>query len=943
MSKINDQLHLNDPEKRNYPIKLGRYSLLKSIAKGGMGEIFLAKDPICKRQVALKILTPVEKKEERLKALFCKEVEIAAQLSHPCIMPIFEFVDDGNNVYYTMPYLEGYTLKKIIIASKLSSSIFKSAIITNSISSSVRLFLQICKAVEYTHNRGYLHRDLKPENIMIGNFSDVTILDWGLAVEIADFKSVNTKGGIPNQKKGEPTTQKKTNPAGTRAYQAPEIAFGMPATVQSDIYSLGSILYYMLTYELPVNERPKKYSEWRKKLLKNGLEIVCNPHDRAPQKDISRALSKITMKCLTPILSERYKNIAELVIDIDKYLEGAPEWIATQSYRLNVPSDWEFHESILMTKQMAISRYAGVMEWISLILTREKYSENIQISFSISVQEKCNGIGIILCIPTNNGRESLSKGYLIWIGSKSNPGAKLLRDNTEVKNVNNVFLEPNKASNITLEKLENTITLFIDNEKKLTYTCYLPIVGGHFAVAAKDFYFKVSPIQLSVGSHNVMVKCLSIPDAFLLNQDYDQALIHYRRISNSFKGRSEGRDAIFRAGLALIEKALKTNNQTLLVEAHKEFEILDKTPGEPLSYLGKSLICKAEGSIDEELKYLEIGVRKFPKHPLRLTLDEHIIFRLQETAQTNRIGGYQFALLVLQHIPKALMLNETKKLLRNLTTSWETLPFMHYIPSFKTDYEENFFQATLIAFWLSKPNIIYEQTQLIKESYIHKDLLYQNCILALYQLDYTELIRFIIEKDTPSMECKAFKSTILECISGMNLKKKINNTEGNFPLLLNILLSKYLNIANGMELRDATKNRSKLDFFYIWSSLISNQEFNENIFNEKAIFDPSSIYFVLYGCYLAKKMGISKARDHLNLNSELPFPRSPAFLSCFLNNPSILTSKWFEQAFLWEKIQLLKQISLFKMCINDKKGAIEAEGLVSIEIKAHKIPFMYGE
>src|SRR3990172_2439837 len=113
-----------------------------------------------------------------------------------------------------------------------------------------------------------------------------------------------------------------------------------------------------------------------------------------------------------------------------------------------------------------------------------------------------------------------------------------------------------------------------------------------------------------------MVGCLAVPNAFLSHKLYDVALQEYRRIGSSFPGRMEGREALFRAGLTLIEKARAEENDQLYHLALKEFEKLYRTPGAPLEYLGKSLVYEALGDSEEDSKCLELALRKFPKHPL---------------------------------------------------------------------------------------------------------------------------------------------------------------------------------------------------------------------------------------------------------------------------------------------------------------------------------------
>ncbi|MCB1116412.1 MAG: protein kinase, partial [Chlamydiia bacterium] len=726
------------PPKYSFPFQLGRYRLLDLIGVGGMGEVFLAEDPVCGRTVALKRICPKRKMKASARHRFIKEVRIAAKLNHPSIIPIYELIDE-EDLYYTMPYLEGQTLKEIIVATRKAHETGQPLhAMGGSIPSLMLAFLSICQGMQHTHEKGFIHRDLKPENIIIGKFNEVTILDWGVATEI--YK-VEEEEGV------ETTSPGKTNPrggAGTIEYMAPERAYAEPASIQTDIYSLGIILFYMLTLHTPYR-RPSTIKEWRDKLNQQGREPPVDPQKVAPHREITEQLSHITLKCLHPSLKKRYQTVREIVKDLERYIQGRPEWIQAEQFDIHKPNQWAFQESIILTKQMAISRYAGMMEWYLLMLSKESYSGNIQVQAQVRTLKENRGLGFLMCVPNNSGRNGLEKGYLFWLGSKESPGFKLFRDNVEIIRVDDLFLKPEETYKVALEKQDNVMRLLINDEVKLTYTSHVPIVGGHFGLLSKDAEFEISPISLSIGSQTVLVNCLSIPDAFLLNRDYQNALVEYRRIAHSFKGRPEGREAIFRAGFTLIEmgKKDKGKKKKHFADALDEFERLCKTPGAPIEYLGKSLVYLAENNLEEEIKCLELAARKFPKHPLRYVLDEHILFRLHETAQKDRIGAYAYTLLTLRHIPSIHHLTETERLRKNLHMSMEPLPFIHEIKGL-TEEEETLSLSILLSFWLAKPGSLYELIQAIPEKYPHRLKLLENGLLALFALGYPKLIDFII-------------------------------------------------------------------------------------------------------------------------------------------------------------------------------------------------------
>ncbi|MCB1106721.1 MAG: protein kinase [Chlamydiia bacterium] len=911
-----------------YPFQIGRYKILKMIGSGGMGEVFLADDPVCGRQVALKRIREGQKKKKRARIRFKKEVRIAAQLSHPAIIPIYDLHDEEEELYYTMPYIQGETLRMILIKTRIGNENgLPPHVLGGSIPSLMLAFLNICQAVEHTHSKGFLHRDLKPENIIVGEFNEVTILDWGLATE--SLHPEEEEEG--EEEEGEPHQSNVRAAAGTIDYMAPERAFRQPATLKTDIYSLGVILYFMLTLGVPFN-RPREVKEWRRKLRSDGFEKWVDPQEVAPYRDITQQLTKICLKSLHPVPEKRYGSVREMIADVQHYLQGHPDWIPMQLLDINVADHWEFQESVILTKQMAISRFAGVTEWVLLMLSKESYSGNIRVQASIRPLEKCGGIGIMMCVPENSRRKSLETGYLVWIGPKENPGCKLYRDNVEVNRTENVFIEKEKSYNIAVERQDNTIRLFINDEQKLVYISHTPLVGGHFGIVSKDVEFEISPIQLSSGSQNVFVNCLSVPDAFLLNKDYSRALTEYRHIASSFKGRPEGREAIFRAGYTLIVQGKNETSKEhrYFQKALDEFEKLHHTPGAPIEYLGKALVYQAENNLEEEIKCLELAVRKFPKHPLRYVLDEHILFRLHETAQKDRIGAYAYTLLTLRHIPQLFKMKETETLTKNLKVSWEDLPFMTYPSNLSEDGEESLQLSIQLSFWLARPNILYELVQAIPKEYKHRQFLLQNGLLALFELRYPKLIDFVLnikykEETLPSLK-DPFKIAIDETLSLSQKLDALCSKESD--KVLSSLFRSALTPKESVALLPYFQKEPQFEIEHTWALLLNGKKKEANTLLEgKPTDDPSSMYFMLKGCYLALTKGEKEALNHYDSLIKTPFPRTPTLLGHYLKGHLSEKGPWIRQAFLFEKVELFRHLTLYYTCLGDSDKVSHYERL----------------
>ena len=202
-----------------------RYRLERELGRGGMATVYLARDIRHRRPVALKVLHP------ELGAVlgterFLREVETAAGLQHPHILPVFDSGEAAGRLWYTMPYVEGESLRDRLVRE-----------VQLPVEDAVRLTREVAEALDYAHRHGVVHRDIKPDNILLTE-GHASVADFGIA------KAVSTAGG-------EALTQTGTA-VGTPAYMSPEQASpGAPLDGRSDVYSLGCVLYEMLAGEPP--------------------------------------------------------------------------------------------------------------------------------------------------------------------------------------------------------------------------------------------------------------------------------------------------------------------------------------------------------------------------------------------------------------------------------------------------------------------------------------------------------------------------------------------------------------------------------------------------------------------------------------------------------------------------------------------------------------------
>lgn len=877
---------------------IGNYQILKSIGKGGMGEVLLAYDTICGRKIALKRIRPDLLTFRQIQNRFLKEARITSQLTHPAIIPIYTIHQDERHTYYTMPFVEGKTLKQIFREARQQEKLgIKPEQLTFSIPSLIRIFLAICHAVAYAHSKSVLHRDIKPENIIVGTYGEVLILDWGLAQLLKTDNLLSpSEEDLPESPSSLHHITQIGKVVGTVSYMAPERALGQAAKKETDIYSLGVILYQILTLRLPFQRGPLK--EFREQ-LKN--EILQHPIEAAPYRDIPKELAQIALKCLSISPSERYSQVDDLIHDLENYIEGRAEWFAIAELDISKKSDWEFQELVLLAEHTAITRTAEISEWVNLMISKAPFAENIKIQFSITLQEECQGIGILFNVPESLSREQINEGYCLWISSQLTKSTMLLRNSIEVLSASESYLPANSKHQITITKLDNTISFFIDSVEQFSYISRMPLAGTHVGVLSRDNHFEMDSLKIYVGSDNIMVNCLAVPDAFLANKNFQKALAEYRRISNAFSGRAEGREAVLRSGITILEQAKSSSSPALFDAALDEFEKLHSTAGAPLEYLGKALVYEELQDIDEEIKCFELVLRRYPKHPLLHLIKEQIIFRLMESSKIDRKAAYHFLLLILCHIPDALENPAVKKLMSHLKLHWEQLEFAS---------EKD--MTTTLAFWLHKNYIIEERIE--KDNPFHS-------LFCLMMLREESIVNRILS-EFPISSYKNERKLLLPLLE--------NNIETAFSLIPPIDSQEAKNVA--LALCDRALDEKRTDLLYSFVDTLDDPD--DPAFTSKALwaylqdgrFDKASkllesipihdliqensILHYLYGCWLFATEGSEIAFIHFDCVLDVPFPRTWTLASHYISGK--LDTSWFKKAFDWERWQLARQLALFE-------------------------------
>lgn len=260
-----------------------RYEILDIVGQGGMSVVYRAKCHRLNRMVAVKVLKEEFSRDDEFKNRFQDESLSVAMLSHPNIVAVYDVSKADDMEYIVMELIDGITLKEYLQKKGHLSW-----------QETVYFALQIAKALQHAHNRGIVHRDIKPQNIMVLRDGTAKVADFGIAHQVSKQQTYN---------KGEAI--------GSVHYISPEQAKGSRIDNRADIYSLGVVMYEMLTGRLPFEgTNPVDIA------LQHINSVPLNPRDYI--SDIPEAIETVTMKAMNPKLSARYMNADELIADLDK-------------------------------------------------------------------------------------------------------------------------------------------------------------------------------------------------------------------------------------------------------------------------------------------------------------------------------------------------------------------------------------------------------------------------------------------------------------------------------------------------------------------------------------------------------------------------------------------------------------------------------------------------
>jgi formylglycine-generating enzyme required for sulfatase activity/tRNA A-37 threonylcarbamoyl transferase component Bud32 len=296
-----------------------RFLILRPHAKGGLGEVFVARDQELKREVALKEIQNCHADHPESRARFLQEAEVTGALEHPGIVPVYGLgtYADGRP-FYAMRFIRGDSLKDAIRAFHEADRHGRADSERSlALRQLLGRFVDVCDAVAYAHSRGVLHRDLKPGNVMLGKYGETLVVDWGLAKVLGKAEVEMTEGPLVSSRDSGLTQAGKA--LGTPAFMSPEQAAGRTDLLgpRSDVYSLGATLYCLLTGRAP-------FPEGEAGEVLNKVQRGDFPPPRQINGKVSPALEAVCLKAMALKPEERYGTPREMAEEIERWLADEP-------------------------------------------------------------------------------------------------------------------------------------------------------------------------------------------------------------------------------------------------------------------------------------------------------------------------------------------------------------------------------------------------------------------------------------------------------------------------------------------------------------------------------------------------------------------------------------------------------------------------------------------
>ncbi len=604
------------------PSRIGTYDILSVLGEGGMGTVYLAHDPVLDRDVALKVLRPDVFSAEFAERL-AEEAIVTGRLAHPGIVPVHQLGYDKTwGPWYTMKLVQGRPLSDILEGLRERKPREEETWPLNALLSA---FARVCEAIAFSHFNDVVHRDLKPGNIMLGEFGEVLVLDWGLARTLGEKrKRGETKQVIAPAEGG---LTRDGIIVGTPGYMSPEQAAGMGTLVgpPSDVYSLGTILYEILTLQPPVDTSDP--DEALRATLKGEITPV---HKRGPGRFAPRALCQIVEHAMDADPARRYPTARELARAVDEFLAGRVPWRDVSEGKGaeawdQVSGRWSRKGRDLVCGGGQSARVVAV----------PRVTGDIRLEFTLSadVDRSTWEASVWLAI---RGGFSL-EGYQVRLAAGPEGRVELIRHGVAAVRRLDIRLAARTRYRILVLREGDRISLTINGVRALEYRDLFPLRGDRVGLSCDDEGASFRDVKLEGRGAPLQLTFLALPDKLYQLGKISEAREMYREMGETHPDREEGLLAHYKAALCSIELGER-------LEALEALRKLDGTPLEAVIPLGQARLELKAGNTYDAVVALQEGCQRYPGDPVRIelwTLLLETIDRMERESADKAAAMYQ--------------------------------------------------------------------------------------------------------------------------------------------------------------------------------------------------------------------------------------------------------------------------------------------------------------
>ncbi len=666
---------------------LEQFEIVRLLGRGGMGEVYLAYEPMMHRCVALKILRSNVgggELESRI-ARFLAEAMLTGRLTHSGIIPIYQVGFDPNyGYYYSMRYVKGHTLQHMLKVRATESATSDRAY---SLPRLLDVFVRVCEAIAYAHRNGILHRDLKPSNVMLTESNEVLVLDWGLAKDLHTHDPVDELAGHSGagelaqrcRSRNEAMTQaflargrgsnvgqpiagpltEQLYPldeltqsgilVGTPWYMSPEQISGeRTLTSASDVYALGVILYRLLSGGMPVESR--NLTELVSRVSRGEIERI---ETRPEALRLPKALVDIVNRSLALDPRQRYGDAGQLADELRLYLEGqTPLRLLVSTSFADDRTDSAKHVGLLWAltgaETMPTTPDGVELAEGAVLRSRRRSLGDFRCRIGFRARRAPWAFGILIGEETDD--EGFKAHHEIRLGVMDRAFAELHWMRRRMQRRFDVRLQAGQYYQLGIEVEDGYVRVRLDDALVLNYRDIFPQTGGVVALAARggtilvrdfEWYSRGAPLSLSYQF---------LPDRYFLAGKFSEARQLYTQMAESHPDREEGLLALYKSGLCSAE--LRETQ-----EAFEAFSRLENTMLDHYCILGLARIGILDGNLDWAWEALKSGYLRHKDPDVRTEiwfalLD--VIEQLREDQYKERAKKYLELLKDLEATPQEL-------------------------------------------------------------------------------------------------------------------------------------------------------------------------------------------------------------------------------------------------------------------------------------------------